>query len=109
MAKARFPIRKFDIQRLIFRCRNATYPDQMVAIVEAYRTVLPNLKKHETGWPDPDFLINHVMSGLPVYGLQGVGPGKDTNGSELIIKSVDHEDPAGRPVWVTLWGGAAVL
>jgi hypothetical protein len=38
------------------------------------------------------------------YGMSDVGMGKDSPGSELIIASVDKDDP--RPVWVGCWGGA---
>ncbi len=38
------------------------------------------------------------------YGMSDVGDGKDSPGSDLIIASVDKDDP--RPVWVGAWGGA---
>jgi hypothetical protein len=36
--------------------------------------------------------------------MNGVGAGKDSAGSELIIAAVDKDDP--RPVWIQCWGGA---
>ena len=36
-----------------------------------------------------------------------MGEGKDSPGSERLIRVVDREDP--RPVWVTVWGGPNVL
>ena len=39
--------------------------------------------------------------------MEGVGEGKDSTGSELLIKVVDAEDE--RPVWVLVWGGPNVL
>jgi hypothetical protein len=39
--------------------------------------------------------------------MDGVGEGKDSPGSELLIRVVDRDDP--RPVWVTVWGGPNVL
>jgi hypothetical protein len=36
-----------------------------------------------------------------------IGEGKDTEGSEWIIKVVDKHNP--RPVWVAIWGGSADL
>jgi hypothetical protein len=36
-----------------------------------------------------------------------VGEGKDSPASELLIKSVDKNDP--RPIWVPVWGGPNVL
>jgi hypothetical protein len=38
------------------------------------------------------------------YGIGDVGDGKDSPGSDLIIASVDKDDP--RPVWIGAWGGA---
>ena len=39
--------------------------------------------------------------------MEGVGEGKDSPGSELLIRAVDRDDP--RPLWVTVWGGPNVL
>jgi hypothetical protein len=39
--------------------------------------------------------------------MEGVGSGKDTEGSEWTIQVIDKEDS--RPIWVTLWGGANIL
>ena len=39
--------------------------------------------------------------------MSDVGDGKDSAGSELIIASVDKDDP--RPVWVQFWGGGNIL
>ena len=36
--------------------------------------------------------------------MDGVGDGKDSDGSELIIKSVDKNGDS-RPLWVLAWGG----
>ncbi len=76
-------------------------------IVTAYKEVKDNLEKHESGFPDGDVLLSIVKEGLPVYGMEGVGDGKDSSGSELLIKAVDAEDD--RPLWVLVWGGPSVL
>jgi hypothetical protein len=75
--------------------------------VRAYGKVLPNLRKHAAGFPDTPRLLQLVKSGRAEYGMRGVGSGKDTGASELIIRSVDRADP--RPVWITVWGGAVDL
>jgi hypothetical protein len=75
--------------------------------VTAYGRVLANLRKHDPRYPDVRQLQARVLSGSPVYGMTGVGEGKDTAASQLIIAAVDRPDP--RPVWVAVWGGAADL
>lgn len=89
-----------------FHLNSSTHPEQMRDIIQAYGEVLPNLRQHEGGWPDSKLLLEKVKSGLPVYGMDGVGPGKDNEGSELLIKSVDESD---EDIWVSIWGGASVL
>jgi hypothetical protein len=39
--------------------------------------------------------------------MRGVGEGKDSEGSELLIAAVDKKDA--RPVWVTVWSGGNCL
>ncbi|KAH8803420.1 hypothetical protein F5884DRAFT_805461 [Xylogone sp. PMI_703] len=75
-------------------------------IINAYGEVLPNLEKHEQGWPSVLYLLDRVKSGLPVYGMDGVGSGKDSDGSELLISAVDASE---EDLWVTVWGGSSVL
>ena len=48
-----------------------------------------------------------ISEGLPAYGMDGVGEGKDSPGSEALIAAVDRDDP--RPLWVPVWGGPNVL
>ena len=83
----------------------ATYRIQ--EIVNAYDKVRDNLEKHESGFPSGDHIKSKITEGLPEYGVQAVGPGKDSPASELLIKAVDKKDS--RPVWVTVWGGPNVL
>ncbi|HWA28068.1 MAG TPA: nucleoside hydrolase-like domain-containing protein [Lacunisphaera sp.] len=87
--------------------KNRVAPDRIRRIVEAYGKVRDNLEKHESGFPTADFLLARVSEGLPVYGMGGVGEGKDSPGSELLIRVVDRDDS--RPVWVPVWGGPNVL
>lgn len=76
-------------------------------IVNAYDSVRDNLLKHEPGYPSADYLHSVIKEGRMDYGMSAVGPGMDSDGSELIIQSVDREDS--RPVWVLVWGGPNCL
>ncbi|MBN7810777.1 DUF1593 domain-containing protein [Algoriphagus sp. H41] len=76
-------------------------------ILDAYGKVRDNLEKHEQGYPSADYLRSVVREGIPKYGMEAVGQGMDSEGSELIISSVDKADE--RPVWVLVWGGPNCL
>ncbi len=76
-------------------------------IVEAYGQVRDNLERHETGFPSAGDLESLIREGLPEYGMQAVGEGKDSDGSDFLIEAADRDDP--RPLWVTVWGGPNVL
>lgn len=76
-------------------------------IVEAYGKVRDNLLIHEPDYPTADFLLDGIGEGLPIYGMDAVGEGKDSQGSERLIQAVDKDDP--RPLWVLVWGGPNVL
>ncbi|WP_207505224.1 DUF1593 domain-containing protein [Telluribacter humicola] len=101
---------QFDVKALI--ATTSTHQRSKIAdwrihqILEAYQKVQPNLLLHETGYPAYAYLKSVVKKGLPVYGMNGVGEGKDSEGSEHIIKVVDA---SAKPVWVTVWGGANCL
>jgi hypothetical protein len=82
-------------------------PESIVKIIQAYGKVQPNLLKHETGFPNADSLIWKVKKGLPKYGMLGVGNGKDSEGSEWIIKILKQKDE--RPLWISVWGGVNTL
>lgn len=76
-------------------------------IVNAYGKVQPNLLKHEKGYPTAKYLLSVVKEGRPDYGMHAVGEGMDSEGSELIISSLERDDD--RPVWVLVWGGPNCL
>jgi len=87
--------------------RDRIHPELIEERVHAYGVVLPNLRQHASGYPDEKYLLARVKPGLPRYGMDGVGEGKDSPASELLIGAVDKADP--RPLWITDWGGANVL
>jgi hypothetical protein len=82
-------------------------PDHIHRIVEAYGKVRDNLELHEPGFPAAERLQAVVASGVPLGDMDGVGEGKDSSGSELLIAATDRADP--RPLWVAVWGGPNVL
>ncbi|KPK79752.1 MAG: hypothetical protein AMS27_17725, partial [Bacteroides sp. SM23_62_1] len=102
---------QIDIEGLIATTsvhqKNRVAPETIRKIISAYEKVQPNLLKHEPGFPSSQELLSVVKEGLPLYGMQGVGKDKDSEGSEWIIKVLEKEDP--RPVWISVWGGPNTL
>lgn len=76
-------------------------------IVTAYGEIQANLEQHESGYPTADFFHSITKEGRPDYGMNAVGEGMDSTGSDYLIEVVDRDDP--RPVWVLAWGGPNVL
>ena len=113
MSMVRFLVyaNRFEVEGLVATTsthqRNRVAPQRIRRIVEAYGKVRDNLELHEPGFPPADYLLARVSEGLPVYGMAGVGEGKDSPGSELLIRALDRDDP--RPLWVPVWGGPSVL
>ncbi len=102
---------QWDIEGLIattsFWKKQSIADWRIYEILEAYQKVQPNLNKHEDGYPAYEELTAKVKKGLPEYGMNGVGDGKDTEGSDWIIQILEKEDD--RPLWVQIWGGANCL
>jgi hypothetical protein len=87
--------------------KNHVAPQTIRRIVTAYGKVRDNLEKHEPGFPTGEQLLALVTEGFPTYGMLAVGEGKDSPGSEALIRAIDRDDP--RPLWVPVWGGPNVL
>jgi hypothetical protein len=87
--------------------KNRVAPEKIREIVRAYGKVRDNLLLHEKGYPTAEYLLSVIREGLPQYGMEAVGPGKDSPGSDWIISVVDKKDE--RPVWIPVWGGANCL
>lgn len=89
--------------------------------IDAYEKDLPNLmirseqQRHQTDenkqmlgyWPSADYFRKRTMYGSKKRGLEHIGPGNDSPGSEWIVKLVDEEDE--RPLWICIWGGGNTL
>ena len=82
-------------------------PETMRKIIEAYGKVQPNLLKHDPAYPSKEEILAKVKQGLPVFGMDGVGKAKDSEGSEWIIKVLEKNDE--RPLWISVWGGPNCL
>lgn len=102
---------QFDIEGLV-ATTSVHQPRKTAAwrikqIVEAYGQVRPNLALHEPGFPTADQLLALITEGRPDYGMQAVGPGMESAGSQALIAAADRDDS--RPLWVPVWGGPNVL
>lgn len=102
---------EWDVEGLIattsIHQKTRVAPESIKKILSAYQKVLPNLLRHEKGYPSYEYLLSTVKQGLPVYGMQGVGDGKDSEGSDWIVQTLKKQD--NRPVWFCVWGGTNVL
>jgi hypothetical protein len=87
--------------------KTSVAPGSIKKIIAAYSKVQPNLIKHESGFPTAADLLKIVKNGIAKYGMEGVGDGKDSEGSDWIIKVLDEND--NRPLWISVWGGSNTL
>jgi hypothetical protein len=87
--------------------KREVHPESVGRVIQAFGMVQDNLSKHEPGFPEADSLLRIVKQGLPEYGMEGVGKGKDSQGSDWIIKILDEKDT--RSLWICVWGGPNTL
>jgi hypothetical protein len=87
--------------------RNKVAPESVKRVIKAYGLVQPNLLLHKAGFPTAESMLDMVKQGLPVYGMEGVGDWKDSEGSDWIIRILEEKDE--RPLWISVWGGANTL
>lgn len=102
---------EYDVEGMIATTsvwlRDRIRPENIRERVEAYGKVRDNLLKHASGYPTAEYLHSVTKSGLPEFGMKGVGPGKNSEGSRHMIDVVDKSDD--RPVWISVWGGPNCL
>jgi hypothetical protein len=102
---------QWDVEGLIattsIHQKTRVAPESILRILDAYKKAQPNLLNHEKGYPTYDELRPKVKKGLAVYGMGGIGEGKDSEGSEWIIKILEKQDD--RPLWISVWGGPNTL
>ncbi len=113
MSMVRFLVysNQFDVEGLIATTstwmKNKARPDVIRMLVDAYEQVLPNLAKHEAGFPSAASLRALVVEGQAGYGMSAVGPAKTSPGADLILRAAEKADA--RPLWVLAWGGTNTL
>lgn len=102
---------EYDIEGMVAttstHLRSQVRQDKIEELIRNYGKVKSNLDIHTDGFPGMESLLNVTSQHLPIFSMEGVGEGKDSPGSELLIKAVDKEDD--RPLWVSVWGGANCL
>lgn len=87
--------------------RSEVNPASISEVIRAYGKVHPNLLLHAKDFPNEAALLSMIKRGLPKYGMEGVGDGMDSEGSEWIIKELERADE--RPLWISVWGGVNTL
>ncbi|MEO7960717.1 MAG: DUF1593 domain-containing protein, partial [Ginsengibacter sp.] len=102
---------EYDIEGIVAttstHLRNNVRRDKIGKLVSDYGEIKPNLDKHAPGFPTSEYLQRVIAEHLPLFSMDGVGKGKNSSGSDLLIKAVDKADD--RPLWVCVWGGANCL
>jgi hypothetical protein len=102
---------QFDVEGLVattsIHQKTRVAAEGILKVLEAYGKVQANLLKHEQGYPSKDELKAKVKRGLAVYGMEGVGEEKDSEGSDWIVKALEKRDD--RPLWISVWGGPNTL
>ncbi|MDE6633341.1 MAG: DUF1593 domain-containing protein, partial [Muribaculaceae bacterium] len=97
---------RIDIEGLISSEAWVDDPDKTEKLsqtVEHFIEVLPTLGIHSSGYPSAEYLRSIVAQGQDKPHMDGVGEGKDSPGSDLIVDAIKKDD--GRPLWVAAWGG----
>lgn len=107
---------EFDLELLVataIRSRHVpagpeTRPQLIRRLVDAYGEVLPNFRRHASGWPAADELRARIVSGNPRYGRAFVGADHDTAASRALIARIDA-GTAENPLNLAFWGGQTDL
>lgn len=87
--------------------RQVLHPELFDSLITGYARVYPNLLQNASGWHTAEYLKNIVTTGQIGYGIDAVGDGKSSPGSELITNAILKEDP--RPVYIVVNAGANTL
>src|ERR1700753_1856955 len=102
---------QWDVEGLIattsIHQKTRVAPESILKVIDAYGKVQSNLLKHEPGYPTALALKAKVSNGLAIYGMEAVGQGHDSPGSDLIVNVL--RKPDSRPVWFAVWGGPNTL
>ncbi len=77
--------------------------DKLRKTVNDFIEVLPTLRIHSSDYPSAEYLRSIVAQGQDKPHMDGVGEGKDSPGSEMIVAAITNNDK--RPLWIAAWGG----
>ena len=69
------------------------HPELFHKLIDGYEKVVANLKKHASGWPEPDYLRSIVKAGTAQYGIEAVAEENSTDASRLIEAAILQDDP----------------
>ncbi|WP_281075489.1 nucleoside hydrolase-like domain-containing protein [Klebsiella quasivariicola] len=89
--------------------REKVHTDMIDLVLGHYGEVQPNLLKHAAGFPTKRQLEKVVAPGLAGYGMAATGKGKNTPGSDLLVRAIEKSTDANHPLYINLWGGANTL
>jgi hypothetical protein len=87
--------------------RQVLHPELFEQLINGYEKVVSNLSLHSSGWYSPEHLRSIVTTGQKDYGIDAVGEGKESPGSEKITSIILENDP--RPVYIVVNAGANTL
>lgn len=87
--------------------KRTLHPELFDTLINGYSKVYDNLRRHAAGWPAPEYLRSIVSAGQKDYGMQDVGEGKSSPGSNLIVQAVTRKDP--RPLYIVVNAGSNTL
>ncbi len=73
--------------------KGQVHPELFHKLIDGYETVVTNLKKHASGWPEADYLRSIVKAGTAQYGIAAVAEGNSTDASRLIQAAILKNDP----------------
>ena len=98
----------FDIEGIVKTYLPAAGPGRdngIEVLIDKYNECLPNLVKHNPGYPDKDYLLSVLTEGIT--SLYDITKGPDTlpdnEGSQLIMRVLMDDDT--RPVHILGWSG----
>jgi hypothetical protein len=73
--------------------KGKVHPELFHKLIDGYETVVGNMKKHASGWPEADYLRSIVKAGTAQYGIAAVAEGNSTDASMLIEAAILKDDP----------------
>ncbi|EQB54390.1 hypothetical protein CGLO_05803 [Colletotrichum gloeosporioides Cg-14] len=105
---------EFDIQGIAATTStwlpSRTDPDTIREVVQdGYGQVVDNLSANapaDASYPSTEEILSKISSAHPVYGLEVLKANNLSDAAANLVKATDGSDAA---LWVSVWGGAAVL